>query len=835
MLDKISQLLDKLPPGDQERLIQQLNEYKQAVEREKCQESFMAFVKKMWPGFIHGRHHAVMAKAFEDIASGKLRRLAISMPPRHTKSQFGSYMFPAWFLGKFPNKKIIQASNTAELAVGFGRNVRNLVMSDQYAEVFPDVRLRQDSKAAGRWSTNHGGEAFSIGVGGTMTGRGGDCLVGNTMIMTYNGLKRIDEVKPNEYVLSYCETSNRAVYRKVVAVAQRQAYDTYQVRDRLGNMVEATGNHRIYYEGGWTPAEAIAVGGSVLSYLPDSFSKGAVRASQEVCKESKLQPGVLPQLRNSAEKLACRQEGRFHMQELRQGDLGQQNKKQGLLGRVSSRASQEARTENQNSSRKKLRHLRNRIQANYQYLREQVLLHKMQKRPSCNGDEGGKQSWLERWRFFWSSKKQSAARLSPCQASCSDDGWGHVCGVQLSGQSSRSSHQPQPIGQQVRELGDSVPVMPLSVSRHAKEQPQASVVSLVERVRYDEGVTVYDIEVEGTHNFFANGILVHNCVIIDDPHDEQTAALAMHNPELYDKTYEWYTSGPRQRLQPNGAIIIIATRWSDRDLIGRVLKDAAERGKSDEWRYIEFPAILPSGNPLWPEYWSLEELEALRAELPPSKWNAQYMQRPTGEEGSIVKREWWKVWEKKDPPPCEFIIQSWDTAFTKGQRNDFSACTTWGVFHLDEDESDVNIILLDSYKERLEFPELKEKATQMYKEWMPDACIVEGRSSGMPLIFEMRKAGIPVSEYTPSKGNDKFVRLNSVADLFRSGKVWAPDTRWANELKDDVASFPNGAHDDLVDSMTQALIRFRHGGFLRLDTDYEDNESLFKPKRAAYY
>jgi len=353
---------------------------------------------------------------------------------------------------------------------------------------------------------------------------------------------------------------------------------------------------------------------------------------------------------------------------------------------------------------------------------------------------------------------------------------------------------------------------------------------------------------DGDHTFFADGVLTHNCgvggtltgrgadiCIIDDPHTEQEAAKAAFQPEIYDKSYEWYTSGPRQRLQPNGAVIIVATRWSDRDLIGRVLKDAQERGRADEWEVIEFPAILPSGNPLWPEYWSIEELTALKEELPSSKWNAQFMQRPTGEEGSIVKREWWKVWEKKDPPPCEFIIQSWDTAFTKGQRNDFSACTTWGVFHLDEDESDVNIILLDSYKERLEFPELKEKATQMYKEWMPDACIVEGRSSGMPLIFEMRKAGIPVSEYTPSKGNDKFVRLNSVADLFRSGKVWAPDTRWANELKDDVASFPNGAHDDLVDSMTQALIRFRHGGFLRLDTDYEDNEPLFKPKRAAYY
>jgi predicted phage terminase large subunit-like protein len=483
--------------------LQQVADYKAAVERENCQARFLPFVKKMWPGFIHGRHHAVVAKAFEDVAEGKIKRLAISMPPRHTKSEFGSFLFPAWFLGKFPDKKVMQSSNTSELAVGFGRKVRNLVDSEQYHEIFPNVKLRQDSKSAGRWAVNQYGEYFAIGVGGTMTGRGADV------------------------------------------------------------------------------------------------------------------------------------------------------------------------------------------------------------------------------------------------------------------------------------------------------------------------------------------------VIIDDPHSEQEAALAAHDPSVYDSTYEWYTSGPRQRLQPNGAIIIIATRWGDRDLIGRVLKDAAERGKEDEWRVIEFPAILPSGNPLWPEFWPLNLLEDLKAELPPAKWNAQYQQSPTGEEGAIVKREWWKVWEKDDPPPCSFIIQSWDTAFTKNERSDFSACTTWGVFNLDEDERDVNIILLDAFQKRMEFPELKDKALTHYKEWEPDACIVEAKAAGAPLVFELRTMGIPVSEYTPSRGkkgqsNDKIARLNSVADLFRSGKVWAPDTRWAREVIEQMAAFPNAAHDDLVDSSVQALMRFRQGGFLRLESDEPDEQKFFRRKTAFY-
>lgn len=495
--DQIQELVGQLDPSQYEMLLNEIEDYQAAVVREKAQNNFMDYVKQMWPGFIHGRHHALMAKKFEAIAKGELKRVIINMPPRHTKSEFASYLFPSWFLGKFPHKKIIQCSNTGELAVGFGRKVRNLVASEAYAKVFPDVALRQDSKAAGRWSTNKNGEYFAIGVGGTVTGKGGDI------------------------------------------------------------------------------------------------------------------------------------------------------------------------------------------------------------------------------------------------------------------------------------------------------------------------------------------------VIIDDPHSEQEAALAAGNPEVYQKVYEWYTSGPRQRLQPGGTIVMVMTRWAENDLTGRVLADAMKRSTGEDWDVIELPAILPSGNPLWPEFWSIEELEALREELPPAKWNAQYQQKPTGEEGAIVKRDWWKIWDKDRAPPCQFIIQSWDTAFTKNERSDFSACTTWGVFYKDEDENDVNIILLDAFQERMEFPELKDKAYQLYKEWEPDSCVIEAKAAGLPLILELRRMGVYVQDYTPVRGNDKFVRLNSVTDLFRSGKVWAPDMRWAHEVIEQMAAFPNASHDDLVDSTTQALIRFRQGGFIRLDSDEKDD--VYVPRSRAYY
>jgi predicted phage terminase large subunit-like protein len=305
-------------------------------------------------------------------------------------------------------------------------------------------------------------------------------------------------------------------------------------------------------------------------------------------------------------------------------------------------------------------------------------------------------------------------------------------------------------------------------------------------ITHDGEEEVFDVEIDRTENFIANGFVSHN------------------------------------------------TRWAKNDLTGKILKDAGELGRLDEWEVIELPAIMPSGNPLWPEFWSLDELTALRDELPPAKWNAQYQQNPTSEEGAIVKREWWKVWENDNPPKCDFLIQSWDTAFTKNERSDYSACTTWGVFKLNEDENDVNVILLDSFQKRMEFPELKEKAYQHYKEWEPDAFVVEAKAAGAPLIFELRQMGIVVSEYTPSRGNDKFVRINSVADLFRSGKVWAPDTRWAREVVENMAAFPNGDHDDLTDSAVQALIRFRQGGFIRLDSDEAEEPSYHRRKRIYY-
>jgi predicted phage terminase large subunit-like protein len=264
---------------------------------------------------------------------------------------------------------------------------------------------------------------------------------------------------------------------------------------------------------------------------------------------------------------------------------------------------------------------------------------------------------------------------------------------------------------------------------------------------------------------------------------------------------------------------------------------ALQRLEKSEAEVIVFPAILPSGTPLWPGFWKKEELEALKAELPVAKWEAQYQQNPTSEEGAIIKRENWRIWTEDAPPQCEYIIQSWDTAFEKSNRADYSACTTWGVFKQADDKGNykTNIIVLDAFKRRMEFPELKQKAFEMYKEWSPDSLIVEKKAAGAPLVYELRQMGIPLQEYTPGKGSDKIARVNAISDLFASGVVWCPETRWADELMEELAAFPNGDHDDLVDSTSQALLRFRQGGFVSISSDEPDEPKFFKGRRADRY
>jgi predicted phage terminase large subunit-like protein len=496
-IEMLEKALPTMGDAQKRKTLELLRNYKKLKVEEDGKENFLDFVQHVYPGYKIGPHHRKLARIFEEIAAGKKKRVVVNIAPRHGKSELISYLAPAWFLGKYPQKKVIMASHTADLAVNFGRRVRNLVGSDSYKDIFPQIELQADSKSASRWGTNFNGEYFAIGVGGALAGRGADLF------------------------------------------------------------------------------------------------------------------------------------------------------------------------------------------------------------------------------------------------------------------------------------------------------------------------------------------------IIDDPHSEQEAKQG--RPDVFLPAWEWFQSGPIQRLMPGGAIIVVMTRWSKLDLTGQIINHMVKNDDAEEWEVVEFPAILESGTPLWPEFWTIEELLAKKASLDVRYWNAQYLQNPVSEEGALIKREWWNIWDKEDPPQCEFIIMSLDAAQETNNRADYNALTTWGVF-FNEEVNNYNIILLNAIKKRLEFPELKKLVLEEYQEWEPDAFMVEKKSNGAALYQEMRRMGIPVGEFTPGKGQDKISRVNAVSDLFASGIVWAPDRRWAKEVIEECNDFPSGVNDDLVDSTTLALMRFRQGGFIRLPSDEPEEIPYFKSsKNRGYY
>lgn len=350
--------------------------------------------------------------------------------------------------------------------------------------------------------------------------------------------------------------------------------------------------------------------------------------------------------------------------------------------------------------------------------------------------------------------------------------------------------------------------------------------------RTEEGGEFFAVGVGGA--FAGRGASI---CIVDDPISEKESKLAIHNPDIFDGVYDWFERGPRQRLNPGAALVVIMTRWHQRDLSGRLIKNMITKEGSDEWEVIQLPAILPSGDLLWPEHWSREEILALKNSIEPGVWSAVYQQNPTSEESAILKREWWKRWTKDKPPEVEFVIVSLDTANTANSRSDYSAFSVWGVFYKEDDDGGrvPNLILLNAFKERLEFPELKARAKAVFAEWKPDAFIIESKASGTSLIQEFRMAGIPVSDFTPTRATgDKVTRANAVTDLLASGVVWAPETRWADEVIEECGAFPVGEYDDMVDSVVMALTRYRNGGFVRLPSDYEDTEEMI-PAKAEYY
>jgi len=324
--------------------------------------------------------------------------------------------------------------------------------------------------------------------------------------------------------------------------------------------------------------------------------------------------------------------------------------------------------------------------------------------------------------------------------------------------------------------------------------------------------------------------------LIDDPiKDRESADSEAVRRHLQD----WYPAVAYTRLMPGGRIILIQTRWREDDLAGWLLKEHAH----EKWETVDFPAVLPNGTPLWPEKFDNDALARIKRTLPSRDWSALYMQRPTADEGGILKRHWWQRWERDEPPPIEHVVLSLDTAFSEKESADYSAATVWGYFRSKDTEDETkapkvydNIILLDAWQDRVDFPDLRAKCKALIKKHDPDTVLIEKKASGQSLIQELRRQGIPVVAYTPDR--DKQSRAYSVQSIFESDCVWAPKGKpFADMVIDQCAAFPTGAHDDLVDCTVQALIRFRQSGRLSLDTDPFDEPKPKEPRKRdfSYY
>ena len=321
---------------------------------------------------------------------------------------------------------------------------------------------------------------------------------------------------------------------------------------------------------------------------------------------------------------------------------------------------------------------------------------------------------------------------------------------------------------------------------------------------------------------------------------------------------EWYPSGLRTRVMPNGAIIIINTRYHFDDICGWLLKQQEEIEMQNKWDVIRIPAWLdeeaaklldlPVGSSYFPEWKPKEVLEIDEQEIKASNgsryWNALYMQDPQPDAGGIIKKKWFQIWEDEEPPPCDFIIQTYDTAFSTKSTADNSVIQTWGIFPSMEtdpttgrEHTEGNLILLSNMYGRYEYPELRRLAQDMYQDYKPDVCIVEKKASGQSLIQDMRRSKLPVLEYMPDR--DKVSRVYAASPFLEAGKVWIPDTEWSQALFDESIQFPNAAHDDMVDCMTMAIIYMRDSWNLihpdDVDIDDFEDASRHKQKKKGYW
>ncbi len=798
------------------------------------------WVTMVRPGYQWYTHCIRLADVLRRVEAGEHKRVMVFMPPQNGKSELVSRLFSAWFLARHPEKSVGIVSYGADLAELLSRAARDNFRAGGSI-------TRTDSSSVKHWQTPSGGGLWCAGVGGPITGKGFDCVTGDTILNTECGTMTVKEfialtAKPK--VLSFNHTTKQTEYRSVIATAIRPSRPLIEVFMHSGCRVRCTTDHLIYScERGYTKADDIVPGetvikiartqamrdvrnsdeqgGSLQQLLPNDTcipAKNGVRTMWCPVPESSLRNRKKLAKRPYRFFLLCRMfeavDARKICQEmptLRQC-YGNQNKP--ILRELQARKPANRPT----SVAYKLQAVRDGFNAIEPF--DAVLRCKMQERlPQQNHDGARQQPLCRRQKLRKMVQKHAVGNSGEGRLLRGMRKGPEHFGYQIETEKRQPCFQGNALHSSYRQRYAKQHFVKshYSLFRLPSEAPQGTklwsrdAVSHIERLSYIEE-PVYDIQVEGNCNFFGNSVLLHNCGIIDDPFKNAEDASSLTGR---DKLWDWYTSTFLTRQRPGAAIIIVQTRWHEDDLSGRLLADP----DAGAWHIVNLPAIAEPerewpdgwtvepdwrepGEPLNPKRYPIETLEMFKRQSGERVWAALFQQRPAPLEGGLFKRSWFQF---TDGPPGKILksIRYWDRAATD-DGGDYTvgakvhSCDN-GTFYVE----DIARGQVSTGKRDQLMRATAEMDGRTVLQWTEQEPGSSGKDAAQAFVRLMAGFGA----FTETHRADKLVRATPFSSQCEAGLVFLKRASWNPAFLEELCTFPNGSHDDQVDAVSGAFNR----------------------------
>jgi len=802
----------------------------------QARNDLLAFTEFTMPGFQRARHHRLICDKLNGVLRGEITRLMIMTPPRHTKSELVSTRLPALYLGQNPTDQIIAASYGADLAHGFGRKVRNLIGDREFRLLFPHVKIAADSAAKDNWHLEMGGAYVAAGVGGGITGKGANlCVRHGSEVITPSGRKKIENVTIGEEVLSYDFSRDCPKFSRVSSVSWRNSDERNRVYTRFGHLVETTPEHLFYANDCWRPAQTLTQGDKLVRCLPNIISpspRGDVESGAKWQDNSVL----LNALHGTAHECRPRQ---FSLQDMSKLREVSSSEKGGGIGSILQQGLQERASEEDEAkphSLSPMRDMQFTLPAEEHSPTWEVLLQGVQRFGTLPRYSEGEEPRMEAWAKSSPIHRTLIARLSGCETEDNEARQVSLCGVLCEGETASSSHRHGRIEQSSSEPCDDLQGLSSSISCRGAFYSKEDFVAVVERVC--EPAPVYDITVEGTHCFFANDILIHNC-IIDDPIKGRADAESV---TIRDKVWDWYRGDLRPRLMPDAAIVLVQTRWHPDDLAGRII-DAMHSG-GEQWEIVNLPALATSpfdplgrklGEALWPEWYDEAALEAIHSSLGERDWMSLYQQEPkSGTE--FFSDSMFLVETPAGPAPIawpqavKFVFATVDTTQKGGKGRDGTAVSYWAhqelkipgqyeLMLLDWDIVEHEGGLLDIWFPQV-FARLEELARSTKARVGTIGAMVEDKAAGSILLQQAPRHKWPmhpIDSKLTSVGKD--ARAINASGYINAGRVKITEpayskrmpfrgairNHWLHQMSSYRVGDTEGKEDDLFDTGTYGI------------------------------